>query len=104
LVKIKGDTHSIGGRKRDAGKITFKKHRVTIDKPTVIYLFSDGYKDQFGGKDNTKFLSKKFNNLLLQIHELPMEEQKNILEMAFQEWKGEVGQTDDILVMGMKIG
>jgi serine phosphatase RsbU (regulator of sigma subunit) len=103
LFKIKGDTHSIGGRKKNDGEIKFKKHRIKIDKPTVLYLFSDGYKDQFGGKDNTKFLAKKFNNLLLQIHELPMEEQKNILQMAFEEWKGEVGQTDDILVMGMKI-
>jgi serine phosphatase RsbU (regulator of sigma subunit)/tetratricopeptide (TPR) repeat protein len=104
LKKIKGDTHSIGGRKKDDGEIRFKKHQVKIDKPTVLYLFSDGYKDQFGGKNNTKFLAKKFNNLLLQIHELPMEEQKNILELAFQEWKGEVGQTDDILVIGIKIG
>jgi serine phosphatase RsbU (regulator of sigma subunit) len=104
LMKIKGDTHSIGGRKKDDGEIKFKKHRIKVDKPTVIYLFSDGYKDQFGGKDNTKFLARKFNNLLLQIHELPMEEQKNILELAFQEWKGEIGQTDDILVMGFKLG
>ena len=104
LMKIKGDTHSIGGRKKDGGEIKFKKHRIKIDKPTVIYLFSDGYKDQFGGKENTKFLTRKFNNLLLQIHELPMDEQKNILEIAFQEWKGEVGQTDDVLVMGFKLG
>ena len=104
LMKIKGDTYSIGGRKKDGGEIKFKKHRIKIDKPTVIYLFSDGYKDQFGGKENTKFLTRKFNNLLLQIHELPMDEQKNILEIAFQEWKGEVGQTDDVLVMGFKLG
>lgn len=103
LKKIKGDTHSIGGRKKDDGEITFKQHRITIDKPTVLYLFSDGYKDQFGGKENTKFLTKKFHNLLLQVHELPMEEQKKIIEMAFEEWKGEAGQTDDVLVMGIRI-
>lgn len=104
LKKIKGDTLSIGGRKKDDGEIKFKKHRINIDKPTVLYLFSDGYKDQFGGKDNSKFLTKKFHSLLLQIHELPMEEQKNILEMALLEWKGDVGQTDDILVMGIRLG
>lgn len=103
LKKIKGDSHSIGGRKKDDGQINFKKHRITIDKPTVLYLFSDGYKDQFGGKENTKFLTKKFHNLLLQIHELPIDEQKKILEMAFEEWKGKAGQTDDVLVMGFRI-
>ncbi len=103
LKKIKGDTHSIGGRKKDDGAINFKKHHVTIDKPTVVYLFSDGYKDQFGGKENTKFLTKKFHNLLVQVHELPMEEQKKIIEMAFEEWKGDAAQTDDVLVMGFRI-
>jgi serine phosphatase RsbU (regulator of sigma subunit) len=104
LVKVKGDAHSIGGRRKDQGGFTFKKHRISIEKPTVLYLFSDGYKDQFGGNDNSKFLSKKFNRLLLQIHELPMSEQMDILERAIEEWKGQIGQTDDILVMGFKLG
>ena len=104
LFKVKGDTHSIGGRKKDQTGFAFKKHRISIEKPTVLYLFSDGYKDQFGGKDNTKFLSKKFDRLLLQIHELPMTEQINILERAIDEWKGQIGQTDDILVIGLKLG
>jgi serine phosphatase RsbU (regulator of sigma subunit) len=104
LIKVKGDTHSIGGRKKENAGFNFKKHSITIDKPTVLYLFSDGYKDQFGGKENTKFLSKKFNKLLLQIHELPMEQQINILDKAIEEWKGQGGQTDDILVMGFKLG
>jgi serine phosphatase RsbU (regulator of sigma subunit) len=104
LMKIKGDTHSIGGRRKSDDQFNFKKHQIKIDKPTVVYLFSDGYKDQFGGKENTKFLSKKFYRLLLQVHELPMSEQINILEKAIEEWKGEKSQTDDILVMGLRIG
>ena len=103
LKKVKGDTYSIGGRKKNDGNTNFANHQITIDKPTVLYLFSDGYKDQFGGKENTKFLTKKFHSLLLQIHELPMDEQRKILEMAFEEWKGEAGQTDDVLVMGFRI-
>jgi serine phosphatase RsbU (regulator of sigma subunit) len=102
LFKIKGDTHSIGGRKR-SNSFSFKKHEIRIDKPTVLYLFSDGYKDQFGGKDNTKFLSKKLNKLLLEIHALPMHEQMSILQLTINDWKGTREQTDDILVIGLKL-
>jgi serine phosphatase RsbU (regulator of sigma subunit) len=69
----------------------------------MVYLFSDGYRDQFGGKDNTKFMSKKFNELLLKIHHLPLHEQKEILEIKIEEWKGRNHQTDDILVMGIRL-
>ncbi len=103
LVQIKGDVHSIGGSKRHKQEFLFKKHEVAIDKPTMIYLFSDGYGDQFGGKKNTKFMSKKLNQLLLEIHQLPMPEQMNILNTTIEDWKGTTHQTDDILVMGLKI-
>jgi serine phosphatase RsbU (regulator of sigma subunit) len=102
LFQIKGDVHSIGGS-RSKKEFLFKKHQVTIDKPTMIYLFSDGYRDQFGGKDNTKFMSKKFNELLLKIHHLPLHEQKEILEIKIEEWKSGRHQTDDILVMGIRL-
>lgn len=103
LFKIKGDTHGIGGRRKKEDLSRFLKHEIKIDKPTVVYLFSDGYKDQFGGPENKKFLSKKLNTLLLQIHELPMDQQFQILETAFNEWKGTREQTDDVLVMGIKL-
>ena len=102
LFQIKGDVHSIGGS-RSKKEFLFRKHQVTIDKPTMIYLFSDGYRDQFGGKDNTKFMSKKFNELLLKIHQLPLHEQKEILEIKIEEWKNGRHQTDDILVMGIRL-
>jgi serine phosphatase RsbU (regulator of sigma subunit) len=70
----------------------------------MLYLFSDGYKDQFGGKENTKFMARKFNELLLRIHHLPLSEQRIILERTIEEWKGERVQTDDILVLGIKLG
>ena len=81
-----------------------QKTEIKIDKPTVVYLFSDGYKDQFGGKENSKFLNKNLHKLLLDIHSLPMHEQKSILEMTINEWKGTHEQTDDILVMGVEAG
>jgi serine phosphatase RsbU (regulator of sigma subunit) len=102
LVQIKGDVHSIGGVKNKHAFL-FKKHQVKIDRPTTVYLFSDGYKDQFGGKDNGKFLSKRLHQLLLDIHQRPMQEQMNILQRTMEEWKGNREQTDDILVIGLKL-
>lgn len=103
LFKVKGDTHSIGGRRKKVGTSLFTKKEIKLDKPAVVYLFSDGYKDQFGGPENKKFLSKKMEKLLLQIHELPLDQQRQILENAFQEWKGSHDQTDDVLVMGIRL-
>lgn len=102
LFQVKGDIHSIGGKKKMERPSVFKKHEIALNKPTVVYLFSDGYKHQFGGKDNGKFSSKSLNKLLLEIHQLPLEEQKNILQSTIEEWKGNRDQTDDILVMGLK--
>ena len=102
LFQVKGDVRSIGGRK-SKNKTTFKKHNILIEEPTVFYLFSDGYRDQFGDKDKGKFLSKRFNQLLLEIHQLPMNEQKDILETTLNEWRGETHQIDDVLVMGIKL-
>jgi serine phosphatase RsbU (regulator of sigma subunit) len=102
LEQVKGDVHSIGGSKSKKD-FTFKKHKVPIEESTMIYLFSDGYRDQFGGSDNMKFMSKKFNQLLLDIHQKPMEEQHDILERTIEAWKSGHPQTDDILVIGFRL-
>ncbi len=102
LFKIKGDAASIGGRQRK-NNFLFKKHIVKIDVPTTLYLFSDGYRDQFGGQTNSKFMSKKFADLLLEIHLLPLNDQKEILNKTLEEWRGEHPQTDDVLVIGIKL-
>ncbi len=102
LTQIKGDVHPIGGSKRNH-EFTYRKHKVPIEETTTVYLFSDGYRDQFGGKDGTKFLTKNFNKLLLEIYKKPMEEQKKILDQRIEEWKSGHAQTDDILVIGFKL-
>ena len=73
------------------------------DEGDVIYLFSDGFADQFGGPNNKKFFSKKFRELLLQVHKLPMQKQKESLIKAYEDWKGDCEQVDDILVIGIRI-
>jgi serine phosphatase RsbU (regulator of sigma subunit) len=101
LHLIKGDVHSIGGKNKNG--FTFQKHRISIHHPTMVYIFSDGYSDQFGGQNNTKFMSKKFQKLLLDIHQKPLPEQMEILNTTLTAWKGNQKQTDDILVMGVKL-
>lgn len=104
LFYIKGDSHPIGGSQGDS-KRHYKKHVISIEKPTYFYLFSDGYSDQFGGNEGRKFMIKNFKELLLKIHTLPFEEQKIILHDTIENWKGDrEKQIDDILVMGMKVG
>ncbi|UII27366.1 SpoIIE family protein phosphatase [Fulvivirga maritima] len=105
LHQIKGDTRAIGGNRPMKKKkpAPFTKHVVAIDEPTMIYVFSDGFQDQFGGPNNTKFMSKRFKELLLSIHELPLAEQKKALNDAIESWKGDGHQTDDILVMGIRL-
>jgi len=102
LHQIRGDVHSIGGNQPKEG-FSFKKHMIPIDQPTTFYLFSDGFQDQFGGENNAKFMSKRFKKLLFEIHEKPMQEQLEILTQTLNDWKGSVKQTDDILVMGIKL-
>lgn len=100
LHQIKGDIHSIGGsRSKNAQR--YKKHSIPIDRPTMVYLFTDGYRDQFGGEENQKFMGKRFLNLLREIHHLPMQDQFSILNRTFDDWKGSGEQTDDVLVMGV---
>ena len=68
-----------------------------------IYLFSDGFADQFGGPKGKKFKYKPFKHLLLENADKPMVEQKENLEKTFTEWKGNFEQVDDITVLGIKI-
>lgn len=69
----------------------------------MIYIFSDGYVDQFGGPNGKKFMANRFRNLLLEISDRPVDEQKKILDNQLINWQGVHEQVDDILVMGVKI-
>jgi len=75
----------------------------TLSSPFTLYLCSDGFQDQFGGEKDKKFMVKNLKKLLFEISEKPMNEQKQILEQTFDDWKGEKKQTDDVLIVGIKI-
>ncbi|MBN2890946.1 MAG: PAS domain S-box protein [Bacteroidales bacterium] len=81
----------------------FANHTFQLKKDDVIYLFSDGYEDQFGGEKNTKFMKLKLINLFLQISDKPMKKQKEILLETFNNWKNSNQQTDDTMIFGVKI-
>lgn len=98
---IKGDKMPIGIHTH--AERPFSSHVMEIQPDDVLYVFSDGYADQFGGPDQKKFMVKQLKNLLFEIHELEMEKQREILENRFLEWKGKNQQIDDILILGVKI-
>jgi len=80
----------------------FNTHEIDLQKDDCIYMFSDGYADQFGGPNERKFKYKQFKELLFENVDKPMSEQKEILEKALNDWKGDIEQLDDIVVLGIK--
>ena len=101
LLEVKPDKMPIGIHFRE--KESFTNNKLEIKKDDRIYLFSDGYYDQFGGKRGRKFLKKNFKKLLKSIYKKKMEEQKIILKNSLNNWKKNYEQIDDILVFGIEI-
>jgi len=102
LTKIDADRMPVGYNKK-LNDIKFKDKFVKILKDDLIYIFSDGYADQFGGSNSKKFNARRFRELLLHIQKYPMQKQKEIAENVLKKWKGEHIQIDDILLIGIKI-
>lgn len=103
---IQADSRSIGSSIRErnlATEISFTNHTVPFEKEMVIYLFSDGYMDQFSTGKKQRFGSERFKNILTEAAHLPMQEQKENLIRTFNNWRGDNMQIDDVLVMGLKI-
>ena len=83
--------------------LPFTNQKIKIKKNDALYLFSDGFVDQLGGPLRKTFRSKKFRNLLLEVQNKPMEDQKHILNDTLEAWQGDVEQIDDILVIGIRL-
>ncbi|KXX71918.1 PP2C family protein-serine/threonine phosphatase [Flammeovirga sp. SJP92] len=101
LIEYKGDKFSVGGNSIDNKR--FMKQSFGYQKGDLLYLQSDGFQDQFGGKKDKKFLRKRYKNSLIDHHHLPLRTQKEELHKIFTIWKGEGKQTDDVLVVGVKL-
>ncbi len=100
LVEIKPNKQPIG--KVDNPE-PFTQHTIKLQKGDTIYMFTDGFADQFGGKKGKKLMYKPFKNLLLSIQDKTMNEQKAMLEQYFEDWKGNLEQVDDVCVIGVRI-
>jgi serine phosphatase RsbU (regulator of sigma subunit) len=81
----------------------FESHSMPYQENDLLYIFTDGYPDQFGGPLGKKFKYRRFRHLLLTIHGMPMKKQRDFLEENIENWRGELEQVDDVLVIGIKI-
>jgi tetratricopeptide (TPR) repeat protein/serine phosphatase RsbU (regulator of sigma subunit) len=101
---IKGSIHSVGGFRQEA-EHTFSETEIDISVPTTFYIFSDGFQDQFGGPHNKKFMVTRFKRMLYDVHKIPIHLQEEVLNQGLDDWMNEANekQTDDILVIGVKI-
>jgi serine phosphatase RsbU (regulator of sigma subunit)/Tfp pilus assembly protein PilF len=101
LIELKGDKMPIGTHLKE--ETPFTNHTIKFEHTDKLYLFTDGYLDQFGGLDGRKFLLNKFKQVLLEICILPMTEQKLKLLNIYANWKEERDQIDDILILGFSL-
>jgi len=101
IIEVEPDDMPIGIYENE--RTGFSYQQIDIESNDSIYMFSDGYKDQFGGEKGRKFLSKNFKSLLINIQNKHFSQQKEILENTFDQWKGDHNQVDDVLVLGIQI-
>ncbi len=98
LTEIKADRHSIG--KGTDSSVKFTNHEIKFHKGDEIYLFSDGFEDQFGGANGKKFKASRMKELLTSLASLDMQKQYESINKTFEQWKGNLDQVDDVLVIG----
>lgn len=101
LSYIKGNSQPVGLSVID--NKPFTNHKIKLKKGDMIYVYSDGYQDQFGGPKGKKYMVKKFKTFLTEISNLPIEEQRVKIQEEFYDWKAKHEQVDDICVMGIRV-
>lgn len=102
IIVYKGESYLVGGRNERVIK-TFKSQEINYQSGDIIYMLTDGYTDQFGGEHNRKLMKKAFEETLLSIQHLNLNFQAQLLEQKLFKWKGDNEQTDDILIVGIKL-
>jgi serine phosphatase RsbU (regulator of sigma subunit) len=102
LIVLQPDKQVISAA-ADCEKKNFSNREFELEKGDLIYLFTDGYADQFGGPKGKKFKYRQLSDLLLSTSAKEMKNQKQVLETAFENWKGQLEQVDDVCIIGIKI-
>jgi len=101
-IEIKSDKQPIGYENHREPE-PFTTHKLTLKKGDMLYIFSDGVQDQFGGPRGKKFGPKRLRNLLESVYEKSVAEQEKLVEQAIEDWKGELEQVDDIVLIGLRV-
>ncbi len=101
------EVEEIKAHKQPIGKYTepspYPTHTIELNEGDTFYIFSDGFADQFGGAKGKKFKAANFKKLLLSIQNDPLERQKELIDQAFENWKGSLEQLDDVCVIGVRV-
>ena len=100
LIEFKADRFSIGRSSSIEPDRKFTGHEMKVEKGDMIYIFSDGYADQFGGETGKKFKAGTLKELLLNLYDRPVEQQRIVLDNTIEAWRGNIEQVDDILLIG----
>jgi serine phosphatase RsbU (regulator of sigma subunit) len=101
VEKIDGNKFPVGGAQLDYAR-QFLSQQISVESNDTLYMFSDGYADQFGGEKGKKFMVKRFHDLLREIHRQSMPEQHAELERVLEQWRGGLEQVDDVLIAGIR--
>jgi serine phosphatase RsbU (regulator of sigma subunit) len=101
VVEYKPDKMPVGKYGDDIKPFTLQS--VDLKEGDIVYTFTDGFADQFGGPKGKKFKYKQLQDILLENHHLPLDEQKEILNKKFEDWKGNLEQVDDVTIIGIKV-
>jgi ligand-binding sensor domain-containing protein/serine phosphatase RsbU (regulator of sigma subunit) len=102
LLEFKGNRFPVGTFVGEEIR-EFTNHEIQMQKGDMVYLFSDGFADQFGGPNGKKFMIRRFKEMLRKIHTKPVEDQQVLMDKQLKNWKGNLEQIDDIVVMGVRI-
>lgn len=102
LIKYDGNKFPVGGAQLETERV-FTTQLIPVVSPSMAYMTSDGYADQFGGEKGKKFMVKRYHELLVEIHLKSADEQRNTLDTNFEQWKHSHEQVDDVLVVGIEI-
>jgi serine phosphatase RsbU (regulator of sigma subunit) len=100
LKEIKANNQPIGFIQK---RIPFTNYSINIKKGDMIYIFSDGFADQFGGPLGKKFKYKRLKSMLLEINSFPLDKQKKLIRDSLKSWQGDQDQVDDICVVGIRV-
>jgi tetratricopeptide (TPR) repeat protein len=100
VEEVRPDKQPIG---KYAGENNFTTHELNLNEGDTLYLFSDGYQDQFGGEKGKKFKPSQLKELFLSLKDTPIKEQKNRIDKVFEDWKGDLEQLDDVCVIGLRV-